>query len=242
VHIDETRYPREGSGNWVWGAIQPKLAVFELLPSRARYVIDDLIGKTPQAVVISDRYAGYAHLDAQRRQVCWAHLVRDFTRIADRAGQPGAIGRRLLGLALLMFRWRERGKSDAGQFEPLQRRLRLALQAGAAQTCCARTARTYANVLGIWPALWGFLAHPGVEPTNNAAEQALRAIVLKRKISGPTRSRRGDEFIARGFSALESCRRQGRDLWGYLHGAVTAWIDQTAPPSLVPKPIAVPTG
>ena len=93
------------------------------------------------------------------------------------------------------------------------------------------------NLLKVWPALWGFIAHPGVEPTNNAAERALRSIVLKRKISGPTRSRRGDEFLACGFSAYETCRRQGRDLIDYLHGAVIAWIDKTAPPSLMPQPM-----
>jgi transposase len=137
-----------------------------------------------------------------------------------------------------MFRWRERGKTTAEQFEPIMRRLRRALERGAAQTTCTRTANTCANVLKLWPALWGFITHPGVQPTNNAAEQALRAIVLKRKISGPTRSRRGDEFIARGFTAHESCRRQGLDLWAYLQRAVVAWIDKTAPPSLLP----VPTG
>lgn len=79
-----------------------------------------------------------------------------------------------------------------------------------------------------------------MQPTNNAAEQALRGIVLKRKISGPTRSRRGDEFIARGFSAYESCRRQRRDFIDYMRGAMIAWIDKTAHPSLVPAP--VPTG
>ena len=59
-------------------------------------------------------------------------------------------------------------------------------------------------MLALWPALSGFVTDPGVEPTNNAAEQALRSIVLKRKITGPSRSRRGDEFIANGFSAYES--------------------------------------
>jgi len=75
-----------------------------------------------------------------------------------------------------------------------------------------------------------------VPPTNNSAEQAIRALVLKRKIFGPTCSRRGDEFIARGFSAHETCRRQGRDLRDYLHSAVVAWIDKTLPPSLLPVP------
>ena len=238
LHMDETRYPREGSANWVWGVIQPKLAVFSILPSRARYVIVDLIGQAPTGVVVSDRYAAYAHIDAGRRQVCWAHLLRDFTRIAQRVGLAGRIGRRLLGLGCVMFRWRERGKTTAEQFEPITRRVRRALEQGAAQVLCKRTANTCANILKLWPALWGFITHPGVEPTNNAAEQALRGIVLKRKISAPTRSRRGDEFIARGFSVHETCRRQGLDLWAYLHRAVVAWIDKAPHPSLIP----VPTG
>jgi transposase len=241
VHMDETRYGREGSsGNWVWAAIQQRLAVYAVLPSRARYVIHDLIGEQPTAVVVSDRYAGYAFVDAQQRQVCWAHLLRDFRRIAERAAEPGRIGRRLLTLGYVMFRWRERGKSGAEQFAPLQRRVRAALERGAAQTGCRRTAATCANLLALWPAPWGFLTHPGVEPTNDAAEQALRAIVVKRKISGLTRSRRGDEFLARGFSAMESCRRQGRNLLDYLHQTVVAWIDKAPAPSLVPA--AVPSG
>lgn len=240
LHMDETHYPREGSANWVWGVVQPNLVLYSVLPSRARYVIHDLIGHSPKAVVVSDRYAGYAHIDPGQRQVCWAHLLRDFNRIAQRAGQAGRIGHRLLGLGYVLFRWRDQGKTTAAQFEPLQRRLRQALQAGAAQLVCKRTANTCANLLKLWPALWGFITHAGVQPTNNAAEQALRTIVLKRKISGPTRSRRGDEFIARGFSAFETCRRQGRDLFDYLHGAVIAWIDKTAPPSLMPA--VIPSG
>jgi transposase len=240
VHMDETSYPREGSANWVWAAIQPKLAVFSVLPSRARYVIHDLIGQAPQGVVVSDRYAGYAYIDCGQRQVCWAHLLRDFTRIAQRSGVAGRIGRRLLGLGYVMFRWRGNGKTSTEDFEPIMRRLRQALERGAQQPQCPRTANTCDNLLKVWAALWGFLTHAGVEPTNNAAERALRGIVLKRKISGPTCSRRGDEFIARGFSVHETCRRQGLDMWGYLQRAVVAWIDKMPHPSLVPA--AVPTG
>jgi transposase len=236
LHLDETRYPREGSANWVWGAVQPKLAVFSILPSRARYVAQDLIGAQPKGVVVSDRYAVYDYVDASQRQVCWAHLIRDFRRISERAGLPGRIGQRLLGLGYLMFRWRERGRASAAEFDPIVRRVRKALEQGHAQQCCTRTANTCANLLKQWPALWGFLTHPGVEATNNAAEQALRGIVLKRKISGPTRSRRGDEFIARGFSVHETCRRQGLDLWAYMQRAVVAWIDKMPHPSLVPVP------
>jgi transposase len=236
LNMDETRYPREGtSGNWVWGAVSPKLAVYTVLPSRARYVIDSLIGEKPQGIVVSDRYAGYAHIPPERRQVCWSHLVRDYIRISERKGQPGRIGAKLLGAAYVLFRWRAAGKS-AAQFEPLQRRVERALRQGSEQTACRRTAATCKNLLKSLPSLWTFLRDSRVQPTNNDAERALRQIVLKRKISGPTRSRRGDEFIARAFTAHETCRRQGRDLWDFMHQAVTAWIDKTAAPSLMPQP------
>jgi transposase len=111
------------------------------------------------------------------------------------------------------------------------------LRKGAEQTQCQRTANTCANVLRLEPALWTFLREAGVPPTNNR-ERALRSLVLKRKISGPTRSRSADLFLARVFSICETCRRQGRDLWDYLQRAALAWIDNTAAPSLVPMPAA----
>lgn len=231
--MDETKYPREGGGNWAWGVVTPKVVVYSLLPSRARYVAQDLIGVKPVGVVVSDRYVVYDYVDVGQRQICWAHLIRDMVRISQRAGQAGQIGRCLLGVGYLLFRWRAQGRS-AVQCEPLCRRLKQALERGSAQTKCTRTANTCANLIKLWPALWTFLHDETVPPTNNAAEQALRALVLKRKISGPTRSRRGDEFIARGFSAYETCRRQGRDLWNFMHQAVVAFIDKTTPPSLLP--------
>ena len=236
LHMDESSYPREGQLNWVWAAVQPKLVLYSILPSRARYVLHDLIGTNPKALVVSDRYSAYAHLPPRQRQVCWAHLIRDFTRIAQRDGIAGRIGRRLLAYAYLLFRWRERGKVGK-QWWPLRKRLLKALRQGATQGACRQTANTCANLLKLWPALWNFARRQGVEPTNNSAEQALRSLVLKRKISGPTRSLRGDQFLARGFSVYETCLRQGRNLFDYLHCAVMAWIDNSTPPSLVPQPI-----
>jgi len=243
--MDETHYPREGIGNWVWAAVQPLLAVFAIYPSRARYVILDFIGEQCAAVVTSDRYAGYAFIDAERRQVCWAHLLRDFNRIGQRPGLAGQIGQRLLGLGFVMFRKRDRGQLADQRLEGLQRRIHTALQRGAQQGQCARTAKTCANILKLWPALWTFTTNDAVVPTNNAAEQALRSIVLKRKISGPTRSLRGDQFLARGFSVHETCLRQGVNLWEFMHQAMHAFIANTTPPSLLPRSRpsgAVPTG
>ena len=122
----------------------------------------------------------------------------------------------------------------------MQRRIRRTLQQGAEQTACRRTAGTCTQLLKSWTSLWTFLRRADVAPTNNDAERALRAIVVKRKISGPTRSRRGDLFIARGFSVIETCRRQGRDAFEYMQQALTAWLHNVPAPSLVPA--AVPSG
>ena len=239
--MDETHYPREGIANWVWTAVQPLLAVFAIYPSRARYVILDFIGEHCTAAVTTDRYAAYAFIDAERRQVCWAHLLRDFNRIGQRQGLAGQIGRRLLGLGLVMFRKRDKGSFEGAMLEGLQRRLLATLQRGVQQDRCSRTANTCANIIKLWPALWTFTTHDALVPTNNAAEQALRSLVLKRKISGPTRSLRGDQFLARGYTVHETCLRQGVDLWDFMHKAVHAFIAKTAPPSLMPRAV-VPTG
>lgn len=241
-HMDETRYPREGSGNWVWAVVTPKAVWYSLLPSRARHVATSLVGEQFNGILVSDRYAVYDYVAADKRQVCWAHLLRDFTRIAQRGGAAGRIGRGLLGAGYVLFRWHALGKT-AAQFDPLCRRVKRLLAQGSAQRQCTRTAKTCSNLLKLWSALWTFVDHAEVPPSNNEAERALRALVLKRKISGPTRSKRGDQFLAHGFTAYETCRRQGRDLWNYMHEAMVAWIDNTKPPSLLPPALAAaPSG
>ncbi len=240
--MDETRYPREGAGNWVWTVVTPKAVWYSLLPSRARHVAASLVGEKFSGILVSDRYAVYDYVDADKRQVCWAHLLRDFTRIGARRERAGQIGRGLLRAGHLLFRWHDQNKT-AEQFKPLRGRIKRLLEQGSAQTQCTRTANTCANLLKLEPALWTFLGIAAVPATNNDAERALRALVLKRKISGPTRSGRGDLFLARGFSVYETCRRQGRDLWDYMHEAMVAWIDNTAAPSLAPPAVvAAPTG
>jgi transposase len=126
------------------------LVVFAVLHSRARYVIDSLLGEQPQAIVVSDRYAAYAHIAPERRQLCWSHLIRDMVRISEHKGQPGRIGAKLLGAAYVLFRWRAAGKT-AEEFAPLQRRVERALRQGAEHTPCKRTATNCKNLLKSLP-------------------------------------------------------------------------------------------
>ena len=177
-------------------------------------------------------------MDRHQRQVCWAHLLRDFTRIAKRAGLPGRIGHRLLGWGYLLFRWHG-VHTDAKKWQRLQNHMRHALQAGThLSNECSRTANTCHNLLAMWESLWHFIRDPLVPPTNNLAERAIRSVVLRRKISYVTRSGRGMQFVERVFAVAYTCQQQGRCLYEYLRQAIDAHLRKQPFPSLVPANLA----
>jgi transposase len=235
-HADETRHQSHGHTMWMWVLASDWGVRFRIDPSRAQLAAKLLLGERPSFVTVSDRYAGYNHLPIEQRQVCWAHLLRDFERIAGRAGLGGRVGRRLLGYGCLLFRWRAAQKS-AQHFAWLQKRIRAQLELGSTQTQCSRTANTCANLIKMWPALWTFLHNPLVPPTNNAAERVLRDYVIKRKLSYCTRSKRGMDFIENIFSTVQTCKMQGRVAYDFITEAVQSWSAHLRPPSLVPEHI-----
>ena len=235
-HVDETRHQSHQHTLWMWVLASDWGVRFRIDPSRGQVAAKLILGEQPRFITVSDRYAGYNHLPLERRQVCWAHLLRDFERIGQRSALPGRIGQRLLGYGYLLFRWREQDK-DAHHFAWLQRRMRAQLEQGSAQTQCSRTANTCANLLKMWPALWTFLGNPLVAPTNNAAERALRDYVIKRKLSYCTRSKRGMEFTERIFSTVQTCKMQARVAYDFIHEAMHSWVGHLQPPSLVPEHI-----
>lgn len=235
-HADETRHQSHKHTTWMWVLVSDWGVRFRIDPSRGQLAAKLILGNQPGFVTVSDRYAGYNHLAPEQRQVCWAHLLRDFERIAARSGLGGRIGKRLLGYGCLLFRWREQQRG-ARHFTWLQQRVWAQLQLGSTQTQCSRTANTCANLMKIWPALWTFLHNPLVPPTNNAAERALRDYVIKRKLSYCTRSKRGMDFTERIFSTVQTCKMQTRVAYEFVHTAVQSWIGGIRPPSLVPEHI-----
>jgi transposase len=235
--MDETRYPREGAGNWVWAVGTPRVVRYSLLPLRARYVVTSLVGEQFTGILVSDRYAVYHHVDAQKRQACWAHLIRDLIRIAPRVGLAGKVGRGLCPLPLARVGQDGRPVRPAA---PAQQ-----APAGAGQHPDVAPAHgknlrqpaqvTAGNVDVSGPSGRAANQQRGRAGTARAGAQAkdLRA----------TRSKRGDEFLAHGFSVYETCRRQGRDLWSHMHEAVVAWIDKATVPGVVSVDVAAaPSG
>ena len=184
---------------------------------------------TPAAIVTSDRWWAYAHLPLKRRQVCWAHLRRDFKAHADGLGAEKAFGEAGLQICEELF-WSWEIYQHTRDRRELKRRIRALrrefkpiLRTYAGKQARYRYTRGMArNLLKVWPALWTFADHRGVEPTNNHAERALRGAVIYRKLSLGTQSDDGERRIERLLSVHTTCRLQRRPLHDYLIDAFAA--------------------
>ena len=240
VHADETGHKEKGDRQWMWVAIAGMVSAFLARAARSAVVGRELLGSGFAGILVSDRYAAYGWIPAQRRQVCWAHLMRDFTRIAERRGEAGHIGEELLAHAATMFGFWYRvrdGTLSRGMFVChmafVQNCIENTLRRGSACSD-AKTANTCRQILAIKNALWTFAQTPGVEPTNNLAERCLRGYVIWRKISFGTQSRRGSLYVERMMTVVGSCKLQGRNILEFVTQAVHAYWGAGIAPSLVP--------
>jgi transposase len=240
VNIDETGWREDRHKAWLWVTVTALATVFTIAGNRSAGVARRLLGDKEDQVVSSDRFKSYDWLWAYWRQVCWSHLRRDFQAMIDRGGPGEAIGRRLLGLSDRLFEvWHQArdGRLEGGAFQErilrLRPRVRRALEDGT-KCSCATTARTCAEILRVEEGLWNFVWFPGVEPTNNAAERALRHAVIWRRISGGTASESGSRFVERMLTVVATCRQQGRNVLEYLTSCFEADRRGQLIPSLLP--------
>lgn len=241
-NVDETGWRQQRRRAWLWTAVTPFVSVFTIHFSRGSKVVRQLLGDTPHGIVGSDRYSAYSFLPVSQRQVCWAHLRRDFQKLIDRGGESAQIGAILSALTDQMFAWWHRVRDGTLQRRSFQTymvdhkaKMHLYLWMGS-QCGHAQTARTCQEILSVEPALWTFVGKEGVEPTNNAAERALRHGVLWRKSSFGTHSEAGSRFVERVMSVVTTLRQQERDVLTYLTLACQAACRGQPAPSLLPIP------
>jgi transposase len=241
VHADETGWALAGERRWLWGGFTRTIAVFAFHQSRSQKACRELLGETPAGIVVSDRFGGYNHLPPGRRQVCWAHLARDFQAVSDRQlPADRRLGRQLLKISHAVFAAYDdyRAHRDparlAREIEPTQQKLR-ALLGPASRGRREKTAGLARDLLKRWESLWLFVEHPDqVGPTNNHAERGLRPAVIKRKLSFGSSSERGLRATERLLTADGSCRLQHRSLFHYLTETLAAVTAGQPTPTLIP--------
>ena len=245
AHADETGWKQAGQRQWLWVVTTTLLTVFTLAASRGRGVITGLLGEDFGGRLVSDRYSAYGWLPLEQRQVCWAHLRRDFAALLHGGPSAAELGLALLDLTDQIFAAWQQARAEPATpaarqrlsetLAPLQAEMRALLEAGQQQRA-AKPAGLSRSLLQVWPALWTFVHVPGVEPTNNAAERALRPAVLWRKGCFGTQSDGGNQFVTRLLSVAATCRHQQRPLLAYLTAVCTAAHLGQPCPSLLPAP------
>ena len=242
VGMDETSWRVRGQRAWLWTAVTTLVAVFVIRFSRGSDVAKEILGRDYEGHLVSDRWSGYVWYSAERRQVCWSHLKRDFEKLVEAGEQLGALGEALQEHRRQLFKWWHRVRDGTLTRVGLQRKVKplraevadLLRQAAACTDQSSKLAGMAKKILEVEECLWTFVDHPGVDPTNNAAERALRHAVIWRKTSFGTQSARGTTFVERMLTVVTSLRLQGRSVLDFLAEASTAALIGATPPSLLP--------
>ena len=237
AHADETGWPR---GNrlkgWLWALCCQTAAFFMVQAGRGQQAAKKLLD-TFGGTLNSDRWSGY-NFFVGLRQICWAHLKRDFKAISEAKGLLGKIGCQLHDLAKEILKLRKRVRDGTLQWPTFQRRIpelqkrvESLLEAGAKFD--GNLGGKCRDILEHKKYLWTFVQDQRVEPTNNAAERVVRQAVLWRKNSFGTQSERGAQYVERILTVCATCRLQGRSVIEYLRDACHCHLNGIPVPSLI---------
>jgi transposase len=168
-NADETSWPEKSKRRWLWISVTPVVTIFRLLKTRGAAGAKELLGEVVWGIIGTDRYAGYHWINPRQRQLCWAHLKREFIAWSERTGDTARIGVALLAAESQLFAswYRVRdGTLTWADFQvallPLMARVRTLLEEGAVGAD-AKVRGTCRNLLNREAALWTFVWEPGVD-------------------------------------------------------------------------------
>lgn len=225
-HADETSWKLWGKLCWLWAAATANVAAFVIHAKRNATGLAALLGDAPSGIVHSDRWLVYLQVPEERRQLCWAHLKRDFQKVIDNGGPSVFVGRRGRRYVKDLFAaWRAFRAGTITRLQlreliaPLQERMSRTLVEGALGAD-PRVARFCVNLLELESALWTFVTHEGVEQTNNHMERLLRTAVLWRRRSFGSNSDAGCRFAERILTVIQTCRLRVKNPLEFLRLSV----------------------
>ncbi len=242
LNIDETGHKENGERFWTWCFRAALYTLFRIDKSRGSKVLVEVLGEEFNGVLGCDYFSAYRKYMREFGvlvQFCMAHLIRDvkFLLTLPRR-EDQAYGQRLRDALRGLFAViHGRGTMTAAGFQQAlaaarQHVLRTALT-GVPDTKHARNMAKRFREHG--EAYFRFITTPGIAPTNNLAEQAMRFVVIDRHITQGTRSEKGRRWCERIWTAIATCAQQGRAVFQFLLDSVQAYLSGTSPPSLLPS-------
>lgn len=239
LNVDETGHKDCGNKQWTWCFRAPEYTWFRIDASRGSDVLRKVLGESFGGVLGADYFSAYHKYTGEcdvRVQFCLAHLIRDvrfLTTLPDKATR--AYGQRVLQAIKDLFgviHAREGMKPARFQWALDQAKRKVILKARSAPDRCEAqniAARFRENAA----AYFEFITSPGVEPTNNLAEQAIRFVVIDRKLTQGTRGVRGRRWSERIWTTMATCAQQGTSPFRFLAQAVHASFSGKPAPSLL---------
>lgn len=235
-HTDGTSWLQAGVTMALWTVATTAATVFKIVPDSTKVTLQALFGAL-RGILVSDRAKALTFWAMDRRQICWAHLLRKFVSFSERDGPAAEFGKQLLDYTGLVFEyWHDykTGKLDREKLiawmAPVEQQME-ALLIRASATDIAGLSGSCADILLHKQALWTFVVTEGVEPTNNHAEREVRAFVMWRKRSFGTQSLRGNVFAENLMTVAHTARKQNRNVLAFLTACCEAQRDhKNAPP------------
>jgi transposase len=243
ANADETSWRENKIKAWLWVAATSTVTVFVIATSRSAKVAKQMLGEAFKGVLTTDRYCAYNWLAVLQRQICWAHLRRDFQSWVDGGGAGADLGAAMLREVRRMFGLWHRvrdGTLARADFAQKMRAIQLnvATLLTQASMCSTTRVRGMAKaMLKLEWALWTFIDTVGVEPTNNFGERQVRHAVLLRKGCFGTDSAAGSRFVERMLTTVATLRQQRRNVLEFVTAACQAALTKSQPPSLLPQAV-----
>jgi transposase len=238
LNVDETGHKERGKNLWTWCFRAQGHTVFGIEDSRGSKVLIRTLGKQFRGILGCDYFSAYRKYMGKLSvevQFCLAHLVRDVKFLTTLDAATRKYGERLLAALKRLFRvFHRRERTPPERFQRALERERKNVLHAARHPPWEREARNMAERFREHGASYfRFITTPGVEPTNNLAEQALRFVVIDRRITQGTRGEAGRAWCERIWTAGATCRQQGRSLYEYLCGTLEAHFAGHPTPSLL---------
>jgi transposase len=233
--VDETPWKLCGQNRWLWTGVAERATAFRIGLGRGKKELRALLGEYG-GIVSSDRWCSYQA--CPRRQLCWAHLIRDCRKLGLQGGKAAEFAAEGEAICDRVFeRWRcyqeggltrEEWKREMSAIQDSFRRL---VEDGS-ESINQKVASTCRNLLKLWPSLWTFVDEP-VEPTNNAAERALRKAVLWRKNCFGNQSESGLRYAERILSVGATCQQQKIHPFDFVARSIAALRQGSPAPKIL---------
>lgn len=239
-YFDETSWRDSGQRHYVWIATTPLAACYRIDRRRSQSALERLVGKAVQGAFVSDRYHAYTIMEGPR-QYCLAHLIRDFHKHSEKKTEDGPIGARieqaLRDVCRIHTLWKKQ-RISKHQYSARLREKKRCVEEGLYDGLANGSDKLSGlcdRILDQFECLWTFRTQAGVDPTNNLAERDLRKLVLWRKKSYGTRSQKGQRFVERMTSVVETLKKQGQGVFDFLKRSLRAHYSWEPPPFIAPE-------